>query len=323
MTTVHPPFDPEVAAALATVNDILPSSITPDLIGRLREVTEAGNTMSLDEIRGHVDTEEHLVPGPAGDPDVAVLVARPKDSDPTIALPGIYFIHGGGMIAGNNRTGMDWVLEWMAEIPMVAVSVDYRLAPEHPHPAPIEDCYAGLQWVFNHLDELRIDPHRLIVAGGSAGGGLAAATALIARDRGGPHLRGQMLICPMIDDRAITPSSTELVGEGVWDSISNATGWSSLLGATAGGHDVSAYAAPARATDLSGLPEAFIDAGSVETFRDESVDYASRIWQAGGQAELHIWPGGCHNFDGTAPQATLSRQARAARVNWLRRVLIE
>jgi acetyl esterase/lipase len=227
------------------------------------------------------------------------------------------------MIAGNNRTGMDWALEWMAEIPMVVVSVDYRLAPEHPHPAPIEDCYAGLEWVDNHLVELGIDPHRLVIAGGSAGGGLAAATALVARDRGGPRVRGQMLVCPMLDDRAITPSSTELVGEGVWDSISNATGWSSLLGAAAGTPHVSPYAAPARATDLSGLPTAFVEAGSVETFRDESVDYASRIWQAGGQAELHIWPGGCHNFDGTAPEAPLSREARAARVNWLRRVLAE
>src|ERR1700704_929920 len=104
MTKVHPPFDPEVAAALVAVNKILPSSITPDLIGRLREVTEAGNTMSLCEIRGHVHAEELVVPGPAGDPDLAVLVTRPKDSNPAIALPGLYFIHGGGMIAGNNRT---------------------------------------------------------------------------------------------------------------------------------------------------------------------------------------------------------------------------
>jgi acetyl esterase/lipase len=323
MPKVHPPFDPEVAAALTAVNAILPPSITPDLIGRLREVTEVGNTLGLDEIRRHVHAEEHLVPGPSGDPDVAVLVTRPLGSDPAIPLPGMYFIHGGGMIAGNNRTGMDWVLDWMAEIPMVAVSVDYRLAPEHPYPAPIGDCYAGLEWVGTHLGELGIDPHRLIVAGGSAGGGLAAATALVARDRGGPHVKGQMLICPMIDDRAITPSSTELVGEGVWDSISNSTGWSSLLGVTVGGPDVSPYAAPARAADLSGLPAAFVDAGSVETYRDESVAYASRIWQAGGQAELHIWPGGCHNFDGVAPQAAMSREARAARINWLRRILTE
>jgi acetyl esterase/lipase len=279
--------------------------------------------MSLAEIRKHVHAEELIVPGRAGDPDVALLVMRPKGSGPATPLPGVYFIHGGGMIAGNNRTGMDWVLEWMAAIPMVVISVDYRLAPEHPYPAPVQDCYSGLEWVGNHVADLGIDPSRLLIAGGSAGGGLAAATALIARDRGGPRVRGQMLVCPMIDDRAITPSSTELVGEGVWDSISNATGWSSLLGLAAGGPGVSPYAAPARATDLAGLPSAFIEAGSVETFRDESVDYASRMWQAGGQAELHIWPGGCHGFDEVIPEAPLSREARAARVNWLRRVLAE
>jgi acetyl esterase/lipase len=321
MTKVHPPFDPDVAAALVAVNEALPSSITPDLIGRLRQMTEAGYTMDLDEIRRHVHIEELMVPGGGGDPDVALLVMRPKRSDAATPLPGLYFIHGGGMIAGNNRSGIDWVLEWMAAIPMVAVSVDYRLAPEHPHPAPVEDCYSGLEWVGNHVVELGIDPHRLVIAGGSAGGGLAAATALVARDRGSPDVRGQMLVCPMIDDRAITPSSTELIGEGVWDSISNATGWSSLLGLAAGGPGVSPYAAPARATDLSGLPSAFIEAGSVETFRDESVDYASRIWQAGGQAEVHIWPGGCHGFDELIPDAPLSREARIARINWLRRIL--
>jgi acetyl esterase/lipase len=321
MAKLHPPFDPDVAAALVAVNAVLPSSIPPDLIGRLRAVTEAGHTKSLDEIRMHVRADELTVPGRAGDPDVGVLVMRPRGSDPATALPGLYFIHGGGMIAGNNRTGVNWPLEWMAAIPMVVVSVEYRLAPEHPHPAPVEDCYRGFDWMSEHVDVLGIDPDRLVIAGGSAGGGLTAATALMARDRAGPRAVGQMMVCPMIDDRAITPSSTELVGEGVWDSIANATGWASLLGGAAGAPGVSPYAAPARATDLSGLPPAFIEAGSVEVFRDEAVDYASRIWQAGGQAELHIWPGGCHGFDEIVPDAPLSRDARAARLNWLRRVL--
>ncbi|MCP2166256.1 alpha/beta hydrolase [Goodfellowiella coeruleoviolacea] len=323
---VHPPFDPEVAKALPAVNAVLPPSITPDLIGRLREVTSAGHSSGLAELREHVHAEELTAPGPDGT-EVPLLVLRPKDTghpggtDPAGPLPGLYFIHGGGMVAGSNYTGLDWVLAWMAAIPLVAVSVDYRLAPEHPHPAPVEDCYAGLVWVGEHLAELGIDPDRLVVAGGSAGGGLAAATALLARDRVGPRLRGQLLVCPMLDDRASTPSSTELVGEGVWDSISNATGWSALLGAAAGGPDVSPYAAPARATDLSGLPPAFVEAGSVETYRDEAVAYASRLWQAGGQAELHIWAGGCHNFDGVVPHTPLAREARASRINWLRRVL--
>ncbi|WP_326835646.1 alpha/beta hydrolase [Amycolatopsis rhabdoformis] len=317
MTKPHPPFDPEIAAALVAVNEALPSSITPDLIGRLRELTAAGHTMSLAEIREHVDAEE--VDGDG----VPLLVLRPKGSDPAVPLPGMYFLHGGGMMAGTNRTGADWLLGWLAEIPMVVVSADYRLAPEHPHPAPVEDCYSGLAWVGNHTADLGIDPGRLLVAGGSAGGGLAAATALLARDRGGPALCGQLLVCPMIDDRASTPSSTELVGEGVWDSVSNATGWSALLGDAAGGPDVSPYAAPARATDLTGLPPAFVEVGSVETFRDEAVAYASRLWQAGGQAELHAWPGGCHGFDEVVPHAPISREARESRVNWLRRVLAE
>ncbi|MEW2503015.1 alpha/beta hydrolase [Amycolatopsis sp. NPDC047767] len=316
MKRVHPPFDPEIAAALVAVNEALPSSVTPELVGRLRELTAAGHTMSVAEIGEHADVREI-------DAGVPLLVLRPKGSDPAVPLPGVYFMHGGGMMAGNNRTGADWLLGWLAEIPMVVVSVGYRLAPEHPHPAPVEDCYAGLTWVGEHLAELGIDPARLVVAGGSAGGGLAAATALMARDRGGPALRGQLLVCPMIDDRACTPSSTELVGEGVWDSVSNATGWSALLGEDAGGPDVSPYAAPARAGDLADLPPAFIEVGSVETFRDEAVAYASRLWQSGGQAELHVWPGGCHGFDEVVPHAPMSREARASRVNWLRRVLAE
>jgi acetyl esterase/lipase len=313
----HPPFDPEIAAALVAVNAVLPSSITPELVGRLRELTAAGHTPALDEIRERADVEEIA----AG--EVPLLVLRPKDTDPAIPLPGLYFLHGGGMVAGTSRTGIDWVLDWMAEIPMVAVSADYRLAPEHPHPAPVEDCHAGLRWVGDHLKELGIDPERLVIAGGSAGGGLAAGTALLARDRGGPALRGQLLVCPMLDDRAITPSSTELVGEGTWDSVSNATGWAALLGDAAGGEGVSPYAAPSRAADLSGLPPAFVEVGAVETFRDEAVAYASRLWQAGGQAELHVWPGGCHGFDEVVPHAPMSREARASRVNWLRRVLAE
>ena len=144
----------------------------------------------------------------------------------------------------------------------------------------------------------------------------------MARDRsGGPALIGQLLACPMLDDRNQTPSSHELDGEGIWDRTSNLTGWQALLGGPCGGPDVSPDAAPARATDRSGLPPAFLDVESVETFRDETVDYAARIWRAGGSAELHVWPGGFHGFDLLAPEAALSRSARAARIDWLRRLL--
>ena len=156
------------------------------------------------------------------------------------------------------------------------------------------------------------------MAGGiSAGGGLAAATVLLARDRGGPELAGQLLICPMLDDRNNTASAVDLDGHGLWDRTANNVGWTAYLGDRRGTDDVPAYAAAARASDLSGLPPAFLDVGTAETFRDEVVAYASRIWRAGGEAELHVWPGGFHGFDSLAPEAQVSRAARAARLTWL------
>jgi acetyl esterase/lipase len=259
------------------------------------------------------------VPGLAGDPDVTLLICTPTAVTGTLGC--IYHTHGGGMIIGDRRTGLEAMLDWAGEFGMVVVSVEYRLAPEHPHPAPVDDCYAGLLWTAAHAAELGFDPDRLIIAGGSAGGGLAAAVTLRARDEGGPALLGQMLLCPMLDDRNDTPSAVQMAGLGVWDRASNDFGWTALLGAARGGADVSPYAAPARAVDLSGLPPAFIDVGSAETFRDEDVTYASRIWQAGGRAELHVWPGGFHGFDALAPAAALSRDAAAARLRWLHRLL--
>jgi acetyl esterase/lipase len=261
------------------------------------------------------------VPGPQGEPDISLLICRPTAPASAGARPVIYHVHGGGMVIGNNRVGVDVPLAWAQALDAVVVSVEYRLAPEHPHPAPIEDVYAGLLWTADHAAELGGDPERIVIAGASAGGGLCAALALLTRDRKGPQPIGQVLMCPMLDDRNDTPSTYQMAGLGVWDRTANETGWTALLGSRRGGPDVPAYAAPARAEDLTGLPPAFLDVGSAETFRDEVVAYASRIWQAGGVAELHVWPGGFHGFDGFAPQAALSQSARAAHVNWLRRLL--
>jgi acetyl esterase/lipase len=263
--------------------------------------------------------EQRSVPGPEGAPEVSLLICRPAAVPaPTAA---IYHIHGGGMIIGDHRTGMLEMMDLAEEFTAAVVSVEYRLAPETPHPGPVEDCYAGLVWTAAHAAELDVDPRRIVVAGASAGGGLAAAVALLARDRGGPDLAGQLLVYPMLDDRNDTPSTRQMTGLGVWDSTANLTGWTALLGDARGGPDVSPYAAPARATDLSNLPPAFIDVGTAETFRDEDVAYAGRIWQAGGRCELHVWPGCFHGFDAMAPEATISREARAARVRWLHRLL--
>ena len=204
---------------------------------------------------------------------------------------------------------------------LVLVAVEYRLAPHHPYPAPVEDCYAGLVWTVEHAAELGVDPARIVIAGQSAGGGLAAGTALLARDRGGPALAGQMLLCPMLDDRDATVSTHQFPDGGRWDREQNRFGWSAYLGSRRGTTDVDVYAAPSRAADLSGLPPTYIDVGSAEVFRDEDVAYASAIWAAGGDAELHVYPGGFHGFEVVAPEIAISRACIDARERWLQRIL--
>ncbi|MFF4836171.1 alpha/beta hydrolase [Streptomyces sp. NPDC001315] len=325
MASVPPPFDPELAAALELIKDTISPGFTLDEIDRVRQGPGIQLLADLDlTLDGFFDVEDRTVPGPEDAPDISLLICRPSaapaDAAP-VARPLIYHIHGGGMVVGNNRVGVDGPLAWAKELDAVVVSVEYRLAPEHPHPAPVEDVYTGLLWTAEHAEQLGADPERIVVAGASAGGGLTAALALLLRDRKGPRPLGQMLMCPMLDDRNDTPSAHQMAGLGVWDRTANESGWTALLGDRRGGPDVSPYAAPARAEDLSGLPPAFLDVGSAETFRDEVVTYASRLWQAGGAAELHVWPGGFHGFDGFAPQAALSQAARNAQLEWVRRVI--
>ncbi|MFE0517970.1 alpha/beta hydrolase [Streptomyces sp. NPDC058954] len=322
MTLVPPPFDPELAAALELIKEVVGPSITPEEIETARQGPGIELLADLDlTLGGFFEVEDREVPGPEDAPDISLLICRPSGAAEAGPRPVIYHVHGGGMILGNNRVGVDAPLAWAKELDAVVVSVEYRLAPEHPYPAQIEDVYAGLVWTAKHAGELGADPDRIVVAGASAGGGLSAALALLTRDRHGPRLIGQALMCPMLDDRNDTPSTHQMAGLGVWDRTANETGWTALLGPSRGGPDVSPYAAPARAEDLTGLPPAFLDVGSAETFRDEVVAYASRIWQAGGIAELHVWPGGFHGFDGFAPQASLSQSARATHLDWLRRLL--
>lgn len=268
---------------------------------------------------GSVVVDEHVVVCRPSGPDVPVISLRPATQ--TSPAPAIFHLHGGAMVLGTNRDGTDQLADWVEQFGVVVLAPDYRLAPENPYPAAIDDCYAALLWVVDNAYALGVDPARIVVAGVSAGGGLAASLALMSRDRQRPRLMGQLLMCPMLDDRNESPSSIELDGVGFWDRTSNLAAWNAFLGGRAGRPDVSPYAAPARSNDLSRLPPAFLDVGSVEVFRDEVVEYASRLWQAGGDAELHVWPGGFHGFDAFAPQADLSRSAIAARATWLSRLL--
>lgn len=315
-----PPYDAECGAVLASLPPFPP--LTADAVPFLRAgAAEYMPRPTNEELSrgGSYSVEERVVPGPVGAPDVALIICRPAGASSPV--PALYCIHGGGMISGTARDALGDHLDLAESVGAALMSVEYRLAPETPHPGPVEDCYAGLLWVVENAHGLGIDEERIVLVGGSAGGGLAAAVALLARDRGGPALAGQLLMCPMLDDRNDTPSAHQMAGLPMWNRQANEVGWTALLGAARGGPDVSPYAAPARAENLSGLPPTFVDVGSTDTFRSEDVDYAERIWRAGGVAELHVWPGGFHGFGGIAPNAGISKAAVAERVNWLRRLL--
>jgi acetyl esterase/lipase len=317
--TVHPPFDPDLAPVLAAMRESLPATMTLARVLEMRALL--ASLAPADEAilaRGVASIERRMIQAADG-AEIELTIFQPKER--SASTPGIYTIHGGGMVLGDAMTNIDVSLDWALRFQTVLVSVDYRLAPEHPDPTPVLDCYAGLEWTAKNAAELGFDAAKLIVAGGSAGGGLAAGCALMARDKGGPPLLGQLLMCPMVDDRNETVSSHQIDGDGIWDRGSNEMGWTALLGNSRGGPDVSPYAAPGRAADLSGLPPAFIDVGSAEVFRDESVNYASRIWAAGGEAELHVWSGGFHGFDFMVPDVAISRAARSAREAWVARLL--
>jgi acetyl esterase/lipase len=253
-----------------------------------------------------VTAEDRNVPGPDNGPDVALRIYRPDNR--TDHLPAILWIHGGGYILGNIENDDFSARQMSLLAECIIVSVEYRLAPENPYPAPLEDCYAALKWLAKNADELGADPERIAIGGGSAGGGLAAGLALMSRDLGEVDVMFQFLIYPMIDDRNIIPASNTLPDTIFWTRESNRIGWRAYLGCEPGGDGISCYAAASRATDLTGLPPAYIAVGEIDLFAQEDIEYARRLIEAGVCTELHVYPGGCHGFDMMAPDAAISRQ---------------
>jgi acetyl esterase/lipase len=259
-----------------------------------------------------VERVDHVV---SEEPRVVVRVHTPRDLRMPAAC--VYSIHGGGYVIGSYEMDDSLLDGWCNALGCVGVSVEYRLAPDTPYPGALDDCYAGLEWTVAHARELGIDPARVGIAGVSAGGGLAAALALLARDRGGPAIAFQLLQCPMLDDRQTSVSSRagDLI---VWTRESNSFGWRSYLGERYGRDDVPAYAAPARADDLSGLPPAMVIAGGADGFRDEDVDYALRLTHAGVPTDLCVVAGAPHGcvemFGDTDPARRWSHAVR----EWLR-----
>jgi len=260
----------------------------------LREQAEAG--LSLIDASLPEQPEIVRVDHTATASDGAELLVRWYDpSSDRERGPGVVFLHGGGMILGSVAMYDRLVAGYVAASGVPFLSVDYRVAPEHPHPTPVEDCFTGLQWLVGHAEELGVDPARVGVMGDSAGGGLAAGVVLLARDRGVAVAR-QILVYPMLDDRTTTPDP-QLAPYAAWSYDDNYTGWHALLGDAVGGPDVSYSAAPARATDLSGLPPTFIDTGELDIFRDECIEYARRITATGTSVELHVHPCCPHGYD--------------------------
>lgn len=309
-----PPLDPEIAAALAE-NPLALAQLDDRTLAEARSQRLA--LLAEVPLSDEVEREDHTVPGPDGSPDVVVRLHRPPGlADPA---PCLFSIHGGGYVLGHRSMDDLRMDRWCPRLEFVGVSVEYRLAPETPFPGPLEDCYAALRWVFANAHALGVDPARIGIGGASAGGGLAAALALLARDRGELRPAFQMLAYPMIDDLQTTASSGWEVP--IWPPANNSFGWRSYLGELYGSDQVPYHAAPARAADLRGLPPALVYVGTLDGFCDEDVAYAMRLYQAGVPTELHVYPGAPHGFDGFAPGTTLARRCSRDVQEWLGRAL--
>lgn len=312
-------LDPELRVAVESLPTDRPLDLSqiPAARGKMKKMVTA-MLANLPAVEG-VTSHDQFAPGSQGGYAVRVRVYRP-DHQPS-KLPALLWIHGGGYVMGDIEQDDRLMKQLVNRIGCVAVSVDYRLAPEHPFPTPVEDCYAGLKWLFAHADELGVEPSRIAIGGASGGGGLAAGLALLARDRGEVPVAFQLLIYPMIDDRNVTPASYAITDPRMWNRESNRLGWKAYLGRDGGGADVSPYAAASRATDLTNLPPAYIPVGALDLFVDENVEYAQRLIQAGVPTELHVYPGAFHGFDLFAPSARVSKQFKADRDNALKRAL--
>ncbi|MEE6136069.1 alpha/beta hydrolase [Mycobacterium sp. 050128] len=306
-------FDPEIAALLPYLPD-LPGE---DPVAIRSALSEMVAQLPVPDTTG-VRIENREIPGRAGDPAVPIRIYWP---DQRSGPAGVYSVHGGGFVAGDLETEHGTNVVLARELGVVVVSVDYRLAPETPFPGGLEDVYAGLVWTAANADELGIDPQRIAIHGMSAGGGLCAALALLARDRGGPHIAFQFLSVPELDDRLATASMTDFTDTPLWSRPRAIVSWDCYLGAgRPGTDDVPIYAAPARATDLAGLPPAYVSVMHFDPLRDEGVAYALAMLAAGVSVELHLFPGTFHGSM-LIQDAAISKREAAEKIAVLRQAL--
>lgn len=294
-------FDP----GLQTVSRWLPrSAVGPKTLGPVRLLTRLAAGLSSRRVQsvdlGSCSVRLHR-PAPNGRP-----------------LPALLWIHGGGFVIGTAAQDDGLCHHFSESLGIVVAAVEYRLAPEHPYPAPLEDCYHALTWL---ADQEYVDAGRVAVGGGSAGGGLAAALALLARDRGEPRIALQLLAYPMLDDRTANRSDIDESMFRLWNIKANRFGWESYAGRPLGSTDIDGLASPARSEDLSELPPAWIGVGDLDLFLDEAVAYARRLQESGVQCELNVVPGAFHAFDGIRPNADVSLSFRSAETRALSAVL--
>lgn len=280
-------YDPEIGGIvplLPSVEGLDPATTRAFLSNMLAQLPSQDTT--------GLRIEDRRIPGSDGHPDVPIRIYEPEQRSAPAA---IYSVHGGGFVAGDLDTEHGLCIKLARELGVVVVAVDYRLAPETRFPGPLEDVYAGLVWISENAEALGIDPQHIAIQGTSAGGGLCAALALLARDRGGPHIAFQFLAVPEVDDRLSTASMTEFIDTPLWNRTKAIASWDHYLGpGRAGSDDVSAYAAPARATDLAGLPPAYVSVMHFDPLRDEGIAYAQALLAAHVSVELHLFPGTFH-----------------------------
>lgn len=297
----------EMVATVEQLLELIGDSINQDNLAYARQMQSSLIDTVLAGLPEYPELEisSRTISGPADNPDLTVYTYLPTGSSkPT---PALLWIHGGGMVLGRADQDEPLMRILCRKLQCAIVSVEYRLAPEHPYPAPIDDCFAALQWLLRSCDELNIDPRYIAIGGASAGAGLAAGTALLARDRGEAPLSAQVLIYPMLDDSNVVPADEANPDALIWNRASNLFGWSAYLGQLAGTDEVPSYAAPYRAHSVADLPNTFVAVGDIDLFLDECINYSTRLLQEKVPTELHVYPGAVHGFVTSIMDCSLSR----------------
>lgn len=310
------PLDQEFAAAIAPFAGAMANMPKPALhdVEARRQILSSFAIAAPPEIPSEIDHEILSVAAADG---YKIPIWKFKNKSSAKPGPALLHIHGGGFISLSPAMNAPQLCQYALETGVQIFSVDYRLAPEHPYPTPLEDCWEALSWMNKNALLLGIDASRVGVMGESAGGGLAAGLTLLARDRGlSPPLKRQILGYPMLDDR--NDAEIDEATFTLWNKSDNITGWTAYLGSGVGGDAVPSYAAPSRAADVAGLPSLYLDVGQLDIFVRENADYVRKFIEAGIEVEFHVYPGLPHGFDGVATEHPVTRGFYANRIRQLR-----